>query len=282
MLKMLKRVITVIKERAPDKLLALTIILNWLLHLRHFYILIPGKVYWIVRVKGKWLFIPARYTGQSMEPQVLIRKYFLPPKVIVEDGDIVFDVGAFIGGFTLAVMDRAKRVIAIEPDPVNNQLLSQNLKEARNVTIVQKAAWNNDSVLSLYLTYDPTSSSLLKPATWFKKVLVEAIRLDTLMYKLGIDRIDFLKIDAEGAEPEVLEGVDLSKVKKVAVDCSPERFGKPTVSEVVRILRSAGFECKVIGYMVYAHNDMYEHERYVQKTRSCQINFTAEKFRSKN
>jgi hypothetical protein len=91
------------------------------------------------------------------------KKYFLPPKVIVEEGDVVFDVGAFIGGFTLAIMDRAKRIIAIEPDPVNYQLLCQNLKEARNVTLVQKAAWNSDSVLFLYLTYDPTSSSLLKP-----------------------------------------------------------------------------------------------------------------------
>jgi ABC-type phosphate transport system ATPase subunit len=96
-------------------------------------------------------------------------------------------------------------------------------------------------------------------------VPVEAIRLDILMHKLGIDRIDFLKIDAEGAEPEVLDGVDLSKVKKVAVDCAPERFGKSTVSKVVQILRTAGYECKVIGYMVYAYNDIYDDEKDARK-----------------
>lgn len=74
------------------------------------------------------------------------------------------------------------------------------------------------------------------------------------MLELGVEKIDFLKIDAEGAEPEVLEGTPLCRVKKVAVDCSPERFGKTTVFEVLKILLSAGFKCQVRGYMVYAYN----------------------------
>ncbi|MEM2144034.1 MAG: FkbM family methyltransferase, partial [Candidatus Jordarchaeaceae archaeon] len=172
-----------------------------------------------------------------------------------EKGDVVFDVGAFIGGFTLAILDKAKRIIAVEPDPFNYLLLSYNTKEAGNVTIIKKAAYDFNSSLLLYQVDDPTSSSLLKPTTKIKKqITIEASRIDALMLELGVEKIDFLRIDAEGAEPEVLEGTPLCRVKKVAVDCSPERFGKTTVFEVLKILLSAGFKCQVRDYMVYAYN----------------------------
>lgn len=47
------------------------------------------------------------------------------PWVDIEKGDIVFDVGAYAGSFTLAVSERAKSVIAIEPDPRNYARLKQ-------------------------------------------------------------------------------------------------------------------------------------------------------------
>lgn len=250
---MLKKLVIVIKEYASDTLLALMVTMNWLLHLRHFYFLIPCGNCWVVRVKRKWLLVPPRYTGQSMEPRVLLKKYFLSPNIIVEEGDVVFDVGAFIGGFTLAIVYKARRIIAIEPDPLNYLLLKWNTKEARNITLVKKAASNCNAEVLLYQTDDPTSSSLIKPTKIKKYTVVKASRLDTLMSELGVERIDFLKIDAEGAEPEVLEGADLTRVKKVAVDCSPERLGKPTVSEVLKILSSAGFRCQIKGYMIYAY-----------------------------
>lgn len=82
---------------------------------------------------------------------------------------------------------------------------------------------------------------------------VKAVRLDNLIHNLGLNRIDFLKIDAEGAEPEVLEGAKdfLNNIRKIAVDCTPERFGKTTSSKVNDILSSQGFQTRVRNDKVY-------------------------------
>ena len=49
---------------------------------------------------------------------------------------------------------------------------------------------------------------------------------------------DLIKIDAEGAEPEVIYGIDqcFSKIQYISADCGPERNGKPTLNEVKKHL----------------------------------------------
>jgi hypothetical protein len=108
--------------------------------------------------------------------------------------------------------------------------------------------------MKLHLSSDPTSSSLLKTQDQDLNIYkeIEAIRLDELASLLGIGEIDFLKMDVEGAEIEVLEGADLRKIKRVAIDCTPERFGRSPINQVKRILEEAGFDIRVVGYMIYA------------------------------
>jgi hypothetical protein len=108
--------------------------------------------------------------------------------------------------------------------------------------------------MKLHLSKDPTSSSLLKTQDQNLNEYreIEAIRLDELASQLGIEEIDFLKMDAEGAEVEVLEGADLRKIKGIAIDCSPERFGRSPINQVKRILEKAGFDIRIVGEMVYA------------------------------
>jgi hypothetical protein len=69
--------------------------------------------------------------------------------------------------------------------------------------------------------------------------------LDEIMRDLSIDRIELLKLEAEGAEPEILEGgrVTLQKCRYVTADLGPERgtLKEETLKESKEILESYGF-----------------------------------------
>lgn len=81
------------------------------------------------------------------------------------------------------------------------------------------------------------------------------------MSDLGIEEIDFLKMDAraEGAEPEALRGIrDVRRIRKATIDCTAERFGETTVSEVKNIFESAEFKVHVgPNDIVYAWRPTY-------------------------
>ena len=58
---------------------------------------------------------------------------------------------------------------------------------------------------------------------------------------------DFAKIEAEGAEPEVLEGLASTSIPKLAVNCDPERDGESPREAVIARLEAIGYETVVVG-----------------------------------
>jgi len=78
--------------------------------------------------------------------------------------------------------------------------------------------------------------------------------LDDFIREIDISQIDFLKIDAEGAEPEVLKGSNKLRISKLAIDAGNERNGESTVEEVSNILKNRGYEIKVDNGVVFARS----------------------------
>lgn len=220
----------------------------------------PYNSLWMAYQRGRRIFIPSpreRYRLEKIYHGVVEKKYEFKPYVKVDRGDIVLDVGAYIGEFTIPVSSKAGMIIAVEPDPRNFYCLKRNTSHLRNVVLINKAAWTFKGTLDLHLGFRTTDSSLIgvdeKPLG--KAVRVRVDTLDNIVRGLSIKEVDFIKIDAEGAEPEVLEGArDLLKItRKVAIDCTPERHGKPTSSICSNILKNAGFRVHITpSNMVFA------------------------------
>jgi len=128
----------------------------------------------------------------------------------VRPGDIVVDVGAHVGTFADRALRRGARiVIALEPDPLNRECLTRNfateIREQR-VVVVPQGAWSTSGQLTLHQgTHNSGMSSIIHDdggATF----QIDVTTIDEIVERLGLPRVDFVKMDIEGAEREALKG----------------------------------------------------------------------------
>ncbi len=147
---------------------------------------------------------------------------------LIGRGSTIIDVGANVGFFTLLAAKLAGKkgtVLSFEPDPTSFSLLARSIERNnfRNVRLYQESVSNVDGQKLLHLSVTQ-NRGLHSMATDFggQSILVPSARLDTVAKTLGIGPIDLLKIDVEGAEPEVLEGAESliyeSKVRNVIME----------------------------------------------------------------
>jgi FkbM family methyltransferase len=133
----------------------------------------------------------------------------------IKRGDIVLDIGANIGYYTLIaariVGDKGK-VFAFEPDPENFSLLKKNIaiNGYKNVTPVQKAVSDKFRKIKLFLSEDNKAGHrIYDDMTGKKFISVGAVVIDDF---LKGNKVDFVKMDVEGAEGKALAG--MSKIIK--------------------------------------------------------------------
>ncbi len=130
----------------------------------------------------------------------------------IDPGDVVLDLGANIGYYTLLFARRVGptgKVFAFEPDPDNFALLRENVQRNgyQNVVLVQKAASDRADVAQLYRSADNQGDHrLYDSGTPRSAVEVETIPLDKLFADYT-GRIDLIKMDVQGAEAAALEGM---------------------------------------------------------------------------
>lgn len=217
-----------------------------------------GDCWWLETITGSfYLSDPRQITrhtgiGISMQGRVL-QKYTLPGFVEVESGDTVVDVGAFIGEFSKRAGEIGDRIIAVEPDDRNAAALRRNLSHLSESYVVEKAAWKETGQHEFQVAGDPSEGSILEVDSndVTDVVTLETIRVDDLVAEIGVESIDYLKIEAEGAEPEVLESVGKLKIGKIAVECAPERDGETPKVEVTGWLRDRGYAVRTRDNIVF-------------------------------
>ena len=141
-----------------------------------------------------------------------IRSFYRP---LVKPGSLVFDIGANRGDYTSAFLHLGARVVAVEPTP---HLVEQLRRiSSPRLTVVPCAVGDQPGTLTLTLYADSHLNSLLLDwgetslpmieATKVKAgtVQVEVSTLNVLIERYGMP--DFIKIDVEGYEPQVLGGL---------------------------------------------------------------------------
>jgi FkbM family methyltransferase len=123
---------------------------------------------------------------------------------------VMLDVGAAFGLALEPFADDGWEVHAFEPDAVNRDRLVRAHGHRQNLTIVPKALSDTPGSLTFYKSAESPGISSLAPfrETHEPAGAVEVTTLKDYLDTSGIDRIDFLKIDVEGYERNVLAGYE--------------------------------------------------------------------------
>ena len=132
---------------------------------------------------------------------------------LVRPGDVVLDVGANVGYYTLLasrLVGPEGRVYAVEPSASIRARLARNLEmnRAANVRVLPYAAWNEEGAATFYIAGgDRGNSSLRKLEDAAACETVRRIALDEVIEPEDAGRVRLVKIDVEGAEFQALQGL---------------------------------------------------------------------------
>ena len=130
-------------------------------------------------------------------------------------GNAVVDVGASFGYYTTlgsSLVGPAGKVFAFEPSPLASRVIEEAIEESGigNVTLTKAAVGSQSGSAFLFLptTPDLHSPSILESDSTYVPVKVPVIALDFFEPLRNIPRVKLVKIDVEGYEPNVLDGMD--------------------------------------------------------------------------
>lgn len=169
--------------------------------------------------------------------------YDRPPFRLPHDG-VVVDVGANIGVFSLYAAAKGNQVYSYEPVRQNYENLKQNIKQNQldNVYPIEKALAGSEGNRTLYL--DIGSSSRHSFYGQGEPIKVDCTTLPKAFEANSIEKCDFLKIDCEGAEYEILQSLDSNFLRKIQTVCL-EYHDTSRIQQLADHLKQARFTVKV-------------------------------------
>lgn len=178
----------------------------------------------IVEIEGRKMFTQnndglALSVFKIYEPNQtkIVKKY-------VHEGDVVIDVGAHVGYYTLLMaqlVGKNGKVYSFEPDPVNFELLKKSVEinGFENVVLIQKAVSDTTEKIKLFLGDNDSAINRIYDAKLGdakKSIDVESVTIDEY-FKENDKLFNFIKIDSEGSEAKIINGMEkfLTKNRKL-------------------------------------------------------------------
>lgn len=168
-----------------------------------------------------------------------------------ETAKTIIDLGANIGLSALFFIKKfpTSRIVAVEPDAVNFSIMEKNLEKfSKSVSFLQAAIWPTDGEVSL-VEEDDDHNSLgawgyrTEASNGNSGLSVKAVTIPTIMKQYGMDFVDILKVDIEGAEYELFEKNYEDWIDKVGLIIieTHDRF-KPNSEAMVRKALNGRFD----------------------------------------
>ena len=171
-----------------------------------------------IKPLGRHVYIRPRTSDLACFEQVFVRGDYVSPYEI--NPATIIDAGANIGAATLFFAHHypSARIFAIEPEATNFAMLKRNCGSLPDVTLIEAALWSKPAHLSVADAGEKFTAFVTEGAA--DGAAVEAVTVDGLMSAYGLDRIDLLKMDVEGAEKEIFTADTrwLDKVDVVAIE----------------------------------------------------------------
>lgn len=188
-----------------------------------------------------------RYKGPAQNPMRYGKYYDF------SEGDTILEVGAYVGYYAMKVSELVGTqgcVVAIEAIPENFNLMKINIlkNDITNVELVNKGIYSKQQKLQFY-RQSGQRASLVKDVVKNKEVLnIEVCTLDQIIENLSLSRVDFVRIQINGAEIHALQGAKklLNIYRPIFFIAAP--YG--TLEAVNKILQENNYLTSIYGLSV--------------------------------
>ncbi len=189
-----------------------------------------------------------KHNGLRVISEIWVRDEYTPAILQLSPPSTIVDVGAHVGTFTLFCIKNYPhaKVFAIEPETNNFKLLKNNviLNNSKNVQLFNIAISNAKKNLKLYLSDSTFAHSLIVKSE--HSVKIRAITLDQLFDQNKIASCGLLKVDIEGAEYKLFQGLsdeNLKKIKSLAMEYQNSgQKGFGNIQKIIKRLKTCGFK----------------------------------------
>jgi FkbM family methyltransferase len=183
---------------------------------------------------------------------------------VVEPNDVVLDIGANYGFFTLYSLNKgASKVYSVEPFTTAYNHIKTLSDVYSNITPINKAISEHDGNVKMYINQETSAiNCVTNYGEYFGRtsdeITVESISINNLLSEIN-ETIDFLKVDCEGSEFELFKTIsveNLKKIKKMVI----ESHGEEITNFVGDMLKSNNFtvslnECSYENKIISAVNN---------------------------
>ena len=164
----------------------------------------------------------------------------------INDSDVVIDIGAHIGLFTLFASQFCKRgkIFCFEPIKENYELLVENINsnKIKNIIPFNLAVSKVSGSVKIFLNDDYSGHSMFLETNDF--VIVKSKSLFDIFSENNIQECNFLKLDCEGAEYEIINSLSsefLNKIKKLTIEYHLADTHPELLEQLVKKLRKLSF-----------------------------------------
>jgi FkbM family methyltransferase len=189
----------------------------------------------------------------------------------LKEGMVFLDLGAHYGYFSklaALLVGAGGRVIAVEPIPATFRILEKNVAESSNVLTLNIAAFSGRTTLTMrdygfrwsaFNSFTHARSGKV-PADEFGSVSIETLTVDWIVRKYSVYP-DFIKIDAESAEMEILKGAhgllrDMRPALSLEVGDEIQIEGIPTSRELIEYVCAYGYSPYVFDGTNFAKHEI--------------------------
>ena len=198
----------------------------------------------------------------SMFAEIWHEKYYNPSGFEIKENDTIFDIGANNGFFSIFAAGKAKygKVYAFEPVPYLAEKINKttNINNLKNIKVENIAVGDNNEKRIFYISKSHNGChSLYKRCGETEKIEISITTLEKYCKDNNIQKIDFLKLDCEGAEYEIITKENINFIKNTIRLISMEYhddINSHTHEEIVKLLEDANFSVEVSNGYIYAKN----------------------------
>jgi FkbM family methyltransferase len=165
----------------------------------------------------------------------------------IKSSDTVIDIGAHIGLFTLYASQNCKNgnIYSYEPVKENFNVLKENItiNNLKNVKIFNLAVSKSNSTIKLFMNNDESGHSMFSKSS--ENIIVNSTSLMKIFDENNIKKCNFLKLDCEGAEYEIIKNLPLEyfqKIDKLVIEYHMADSHPEFLIELKEILLKQNFE----------------------------------------